>query len=76
MPKEEILFRISEWRLEKNEFTRYRSGKNQIGHEQFLLECCGLPPHSNTTHFLFDDFWSGKRDRFFTESYSKESRKT
>ncbi len=75
MPKEEVFFRIAEWRLEKKEFTRHLLGKDQIGQEQFLLECCSLPSHNNAAQVLFEDFWSGRRDRFFTETYLKESRK-
>jgi len=76
MPKEEVLFRIAERRLEKREYAHHLSGKGQISDKHFIRECCGLPSQSNTAHLLFDDFCSRKRDRFFTEGYSKESRAT
>ncbi len=74
MPKEEILFRIAERRLEKSECAHHRSGKDQISDEQFIRECCSLPSQNNAIHLLFEDFWLEGRDRFFTECYAKESR--
>ncbi len=76
MPKGEVLFRIAERRLEKREYARHLAGKDRIGDEYFFLECCGLPSQNHAARVLFDDFWLGKRDRFFLEAYSKESRAT
>ncbi len=76
MPKDEIFFRLSERRLEKREYAHHLSGKDQINDENFIRECRTLPSQSNEVHALFDDFWSGERDRFFTEIYSKDSRAT
>ncbi len=74
MPKEEILFRIAERRLEKREYAHHLSGKDQMSEEHFIRECRGLLSQNNAAHELFDDFWSEERDRFFTEAYSKDSR--
>ena len=74
MPKDEVFFRIAEWGHEKKEYARYLAGQNQISDEHFIRECCGLPSHNNAAHILFNDFWSGERDRFFTEGYVKKSR--
>ena len=64
---------MAEWCREKREYAQHLSGKDQISDEHFIRECCGLSA-KNAMDFLFDDFWSGKRDGFFTESYVKESR--
>ncbi len=74
MPKEEIFFRFAERRLEKREYAQHLSGKDQIDDENFIRECRILPSKSNEAQTLFDDFWSGERDCFFTETYSKDSR--
>ncbi len=74
MSKEEVLFRIAERRLEKREYAQHLSGKDQVSDEHFFRECCALPSQNNLGYELFDDFWAGKRDRFFTEGYEKESR--
>ncbi len=76
MPKDEILFRFSERRLEKKEYASHLLGKDQLSDESFVRELCGLSSQHDVAHLLFDDFWSGRRDRFFTEAYSKENRST
>ena len=50
------------------------SRKDQVSDEHFVRECCGLLSQDNPAQVLLNDFWSGERDRFFTETYSKESR--
>jgi len=76
MPKEEVLFRITERRLEKREYKHHLSGKDQLSDEDFIRKCCGLSSQNNAIHRLFDNFYSGKRDSFFTEGYEKNIRTT
>ncbi len=74
MPKEEIFFRMAERRLEKREYQAHLSGKDQLEDKDFIRKHCGLSTEKNATQKLFDHFYSGTRDHFFTESYSKKSR--
>ena len=74
MSQEEIFFRLSERRLEKKEHAHHLSGKDQVSDEHFLREWCGLSSQDHGGQILFDDFWSGQRDHFFTEIYVKEHR--
>ncbi len=75
MPKEEISFRTAEWCLEKREYVSYLSGK-RLDDKKFLRQECGLSFPNDSAPFLFDDFYSRRRDSFFTERYAKDTRTT
>jgi len=76
MPKDEILFRIAERRIEKRERQAHASGKDRLSDDEFIREQCGLSSQTDAAQTLFDDFWSKKRMRFFTELYEKKSRQS
>ncbi len=76
MPKEEIFFRIAEQRIEKREYKDHLSGKDRLSHENFIQKYGDFPSKKDVAQVLFEDFYSGKRDHFFTEGYAKKGRAT
>jgi len=74
MSKKEIFFRIAERCLEMKEFFLYVSGRARSGERDFLQSCCASSSGCPSAEKIFVAFSSGDRDRFFTETYSKEER--
>ncbi|MCP4353998.1 MAG: hypothetical protein GY795_51790 [Desulfobacterales bacterium] len=73
MPRHEVFFRILEKKTELAEFIKYTLGMNKL-HDNEWINKHDLKSAQNIDKQLYEDFWNGKRDRFFTEAYDKKKR--